>query len=253
MNVHYWNRVALSYDHEIFDVYQSNKGRKLQRYLKKHVNKNGLAIDFGCGIGKAFSFLSPSFKNVIGIDISQNCIHTSKEVVAANGYKNIQLKRMDLANPRLNLPACDFAVCVNVAILPDIKKNQAIIKNIAKTLKKNGTGIFVIPSFESSIFATQRMIDWYAKDGVSANEISNSDFTHIPSDKRSLVQGLVRIDSEPTKHYLHAEILALFSSFGLSVTKIEKLEYDWTTEFAAPPAWMNEPFPWDWMVECKKQ
>ncbi len=160
---------------------------------------------------------------------------------------------MDLANPRLKLPACDFAVCVNVAILPDIKKNHCIIKNIAKTLKQNGTGIFVIPSLESALFATQRMMDWYAKDGISANEISYSDFIHIPADKRSLVQGLIRIDSEPTKHYLHAEILALFSSFGLSVTKIEKLEYDWTTEFAAPPAWMNEPFPWDWMVECKKQ
>ena len=251
MNVDYWNRVALSYNNEIFDVYKSNKLQKLQRYLKKHANKNGLAIDFGCGIGKAFTILSPSFKQVIGIDISKNCIKTATEVVAAYKYKNIQLKTLDLANKRLKLPLCDFAVCVNVAILPDIEKNKAILRNIEKHLKKNGTGVLVVPSLESSLFATQRVIDWYEKDGVLFDEIPESDFAHVPA-RKNIVRGLMKIDNEPTKHYLQAELEALFNSLGLTITRIEKLEYDWTTEFAEPPTWMKHPYPWDWMVEFRK-
>ena len=94
-----------------YSMFAGNKGRKLQWY-KETCKKKWQPSISAAGIGKGFSFLSPSFKNVIGIDISQNCIHTSKEVVAFKFLQKhlFQLKRLDLANPRLQLPACDFAV-----------------------------------------------------------------------------------------------------------------------------------------------
>jgi hypothetical protein len=37
------------------------------------------------------------------------------------------------------------------------------------------------------------------------------------------------------------------------VASIEKVEYDWSTEFADPPRWMKDPYPWDWLVLSKKR
>ena len=56
----HWNKIAHSYEDEIFDVFKSDKDKKLPGYFKKYANKDHLAIDLGCGIGKAFPFLSPS-------------------------------------------------------------------------------------------------------------------------------------------------------------------------------------------------
>lgn len=252
MDIHYWHRVSKDYDKEIFDVYATNKDGVLQQYLHKHTNKKHLAIDFGCGIGKAFSILAPGFKSVLAYDISKHCVASSLKMVKENGYKNVTVKKQDLSSKKLALPTCDFAVCVNVVMLPALEKNRAILQNIYKTLKKGGHLVLVVPSFESGIFATQRVIDWYAKDGVKSDEISTSDFKHIPSKKTEVVQGLIRIDNEPTKHYLQVELQSLLSDIGFEVTAFEKLQYPWTTEFAEPPAWMQAPYPWDWMVECRK-
>jgi len=55
-----------------------------------------------------------------------------------------------------------------------------------------------------------------------------------------------------TKHYSAEELHVVFEQAGLKITALEKLEYDWNTEFASPPTWLTKPYPWDWMVECKK-
>ena len=149
MDINYWNKVAVNYESEIFDVYATNKGAVLQKYLQKHTNKNHTAIDFGCGVGKAFSILSPGFKQVLALDISQVCIQTSTALKKTNSYANVSLQRMDLSRKNLQLPACDFAVCVNVVMLPALDKNKAIIANIYKTLKPGGNAVFVLPSLES--------------------------------------------------------------------------------------------------------
>ena len=70
----HWNRIAHSYDDEIFDVFRSDKEKKLPVYFDKYANKDHVAIDLGCGIGKAFPYLSPAFKKVLAVDISDKCV-----------------------------------------------------------------------------------------------------------------------------------------------------------------------------------
>jgi len=62
----------------------------------------------------------------------------------------------------------------------------------------------------------------------------------------------VHIDGVPTKHYTEPEIQVVFRDTGLKVTAVRKLEYDWSTELSFPPSWLQDPYPWDWLVECKK-
>lgn len=244
----HWNRIAPSYNHEIFDVFQSDKKKKLPRYFRKHSGLTKTAIDFGCGNGKSFPYISPLFKHIVGLDISKGLLAQAK----ARGYPNIDLKQADLTKKNLALPSADFAFCCNVIMFPVIEKNHQMIKNIHKALKKGGTALIVLPSLDSALFSSWRLIDLYRKEGVKPEDIPASEFHYFKGTKRELVQGIVHIDGVPTKHYSASEINVIFKEAGFTVTKVEKLEYDWNTELSDPPAWLLDPYPWDWLVECKK-
>jgi SAM-dependent methyltransferase len=244
----HWNKIGGKYDGEIFDVFKSDKNGKLPFCLKKHANPAHHAIDFGCGMGKAFPYLAPSFAHVLAIDISSGLLSMAK----LNGYKNITYKRADLTNRNLSFPPADFVFCCNVIMLPEAEKNVAMIQNIHKALRPNGHALIVVPSMESVLFSSWRMIDWYKKEGVDPIAIPNSELHYYKAAKRDLLQGIIHIDGIPTKHFSAPEIDVLFNDARLTITAIEKLEYEWNTEFAAPPVWMKAPYPWDWLIECRR-
>jgi SAM-dependent methyltransferase len=244
----HWNQIAPNYNQEIFDVFQSDSKKVLTKYFKKHSNPNHLAIDFGCGNGKAFSYLSPRFKNILGIDISQKLLNQAKKLP----YNNITLKQADLTK-RNRLPKVDFVFCCNVAILSSVDNNLAILRNIQRTLKPNGNALVVIPSLESALFSAWRLIDWYKKENVKPEKIEGSELSGFAGKKTDILQGLISIDGVITKHYTQQEIEIIFSRSGLTVSKIEKIEYAWNSEFSKPPKWMKAPYPWDWLVECSNE
>jgi SAM-dependent methyltransferase len=245
----HWNNIASKYDDEVFDVFKSDRNNILASYFEKHANQNEYATDFGCGIGKAFEYLSPSFKHVLALDISAECLAIAK----TRGFKNITYKRADLTRPNLSLRPAQFGLCCNVAILPDLKTNRAILKTINKGLADNGSAIFVVPSIESMLFSSWQLIDWYRREGVAPDEVPNHELNYYKVNTTDIIQGIVKINGVPTKHYSHSELKVLFEEAGLTITAIEKLEYDWTTEFDSPPSWLRDPYPWDWMIECQKR
>ena len=67
----HWNSIADNYDKEIFNVFQNDKKNKLKKYLSRYASKKTIAIDFGCGVGKALPLLSPLFKGIIAVDVSK--------------------------------------------------------------------------------------------------------------------------------------------------------------------------------------
>lgn len=243
----HWNSIATSYDDEIFDVFKSDKKKILAKYFKKHANKRKDATDFGCGTGKALPFLSPGFKHVLALDISQECIVVAKE----RDFKNVTFKRADLTRQSVKLRPAHFGLCVNVAILPELAQNRAIIKTVKRGLRKNGTAIFVVPSMESMLFASWQLIEWYRREKVSPEKIPGNELNYFDQNKTDLIQGIININGVPTKHYTAPEIHVLFEEAGLTVTALKKLEYDWKTEFDSPPSWLKAPYPWDWLIECK--
>ncbi len=244
----HWNNIGRGYDGEIFDVFKSDKNQKLSVYFKKHANALHHAIDFGCGMGKAFPYLATAFSKVLAIDISTELLSIAK----LTPYKNIVYKRADLTSHNLVFPPTDFIFCCNVLLLPEADKNVAILKNMYKALRVNGTSLIVVPSLESVMFSSWRLIDWYKKEGVLPEEIPPSELNYYKAGTRDLLQGIVHIDKVPTKHYSESELQVLLHEAKLVITAIEKLEYHWQTEFDSPPDWMKAPYPWDWLIECKK-
>lgn len=244
----HWNRIAPSYNDEIFDVFQSDKKKKLPRYFKKHGNVNHTAIDFGCGNGKSFPYMAPLFKRILAIDISQGLLNQAKK----RPYTNIDFKRADLTKKNLALPPADFAFCCNVIMFPEIDKNHRMLANIYNALKPGGTALIVLPSLDSAFFSSWTLMNIYRNEGVKPEDIPASEFHYFKGSKRDIVQGIVHIDGVPTKHYSESEIQVVFQEAGLKVTAVEKLEYDWSTELAEVPDGLGKPYPWDWLVECKK-
>lgn len=243
----HWDTIGNKYVDEIFDVFKSDKNGVLTKYFIKHGNKKHTAIDFGCGIGKAFQFLSPVFKEVIGTDISAELLAQAEN----QPYENIRLIKADLVNPKKRFPLVDFAFCCNVIMLPELESNYAMFRTIRKSLKSTGHALIIIPSIESLLFASWRLLDWYQKEGVAPEDVDNAEFDYFTKSKRDIVLGKVQIDGVPTKHYSKEELQVITRNAGLQITAIEKIEYDWSTEFNKVPKWMKDPYPWDWMIDCK--
>lgn len=241
----YWNRIGEQYGEEIFDAYREDRTGKLRRWLQRYSNRKHVAIDMGCGTGKAFPYLSPMFRQILGVDISAALL----KIAAKAPFKNVKLRKLDLAVPQ-RLPSADFVFCCNVAILPNEKKNTGIIRNVQKALKPNGHAIFVLPSLESGIYSGWQLVKWFEREKIPFQKIPRADLRFFEGGTKSLLQGFMKIDGVPTKHYLEAEIRVLFDQAGLSIKTIDKLEYNWNTEFDHPPAWLGKPYPWDWLVVC---
>ncbi len=245
----HWNRIAPDYNDEIFDVFHSDKKKKLPKYFKKHAGLAKTAIDFGCGNGKSFPYMTPLFKHILGLDISRGLLKQARQ----RGYSNVDLKQADLTKKNLSLTPVDFAFCCNVIMFPVIKKNFAMLSNIHRALKPGGTALIVLPSLDSVFFSSWRLIDLYRREGVKPADISASEFHYFKGTKRDILQGIIHIDGIPTKHYTDSEIQVIFREAGFTITRIEKLEYDWHTELSSPPEWLQDPYPWDWLVECRKK
>ncbi len=243
----HWDKTADNYASEVLNVFHADKGKKLRKYFDKYADKKKFAIDFGCGVGNGFPYLSPSFNEVLALDISSECLAIAKK----RGYKNISFKKADLTSSRLKLPAADFGICVNVLLLPKVEQNRKIIRNVRKALKRGAHVLFVMPSMESMMHVGWSMIEWYKKEGLKPNKIPRHELSAFKANKTDLLQGIIDISGVPTKHYLQTEIEVLFRDIGFTIVSLEKIEYDWKTEFDHPPKWLKAPYPWDWLLLCK--
>ena len=110
----------------------------------------------------------------------------------------------------------------------------------------------VIPSLEVALLTYQRIGQWYRRDGSSSAEAVEQMEDSVNQEMVSLVEGIVKISDTPTKHYLREEALMLFRDAGFEVLELNKIEYSWDADFEDPPAWMQDPYPWDWLVVARK-
>jgi SAM-dependent methyltransferase len=245
----HWNSIAENYDKEIFNVFQNDKKKKLKKYLAKYANKNHIAIDFGCGVGKALPLLSPLFRGIIAVDVSSRCISIAK----SKPHKNVEFKVVDLAGKKIDVPTVDFAFCCNVAMSGNTKRNLRIINNVLNKLNKGGVALFVLPSLESVTISVLSLIRWYEKEGTALADIPKDELSLISAKKpKHIREGIVNIDNVPTKHYLATELYSLFNTEQFSMQRLDRVEYGWDTEFHSPPSWMQQPYPWDWVIEVKR-
>ncbi|MBL7763563.1 MAG: class I SAM-dependent methyltransferase [Chitinophagaceae bacterium] len=248
MDRNYWEKIAQNYNAEIFDVFRNDKTGIIREAILEHSNNSKTVIDIGCAVGKWIPFLSVNFKKVIATDISAKNIELAKKNCKA--FANVEYSRTDMSDSKLKISPVDFAVCINAILTGSLSKRTVFFKSLSKCVKKSGTLILVIPSLESSMYTSIIRHRWK----VDQQLLKASSSTKAKAIKyENLQQGNVNIDNMPTKHYLREELILLLEQEGFNVTKIQKVEYSWKTEFVKPPRWLKEPLPWDWMCVAKKK
>jgi SAM-dependent methyltransferase len=185
------------------------------------------------------------------MDISGACLKVAE--ARCRHLPNIEYQRVDLADDSAKLKKVDFALNVNVAIMACRRTLAGILKKISKSLRPGGHFILVVPSLESMLFSEFRLIQWNLKSGMTHERAISASVEEAEGtlDLR-LEEGLVDINGFATKHYLKEELIVLLEELRFDIEAVEKVEYDWSTEFDQPPRWMKEPYPWDWLVLSKK-
>ena len=246
MERNYWEKIAPDYNEEIFDVLANDSKGIIRKVIRRFASKQKTVTDIGCAIGKWLPILSPAFKKVYAIDISQKNLD-----IAANLYpdlKNVKYERIDMSDKRSKIQKCDFAICINAILTGTQEKRNIFFSNLQKCVKRNGNIILVIPSLESSMLTSIINQRWDPdKDAGTAIQKKKEKLQ-----LKNLLQGNASIDGVPHKHYLKEELELLLNNEGFVTEEFHKIEYGWDTEFHKPPKWLKYPKPWDWMVLARK-
>ena len=247
MDRDYWEQIAPNYNEEIFDVLQNDKSGKIVGAIEEVASKEKTVMDIGCAIGKWIPLLATAFKHVIATDISAINLDIAKEKCA--DYTNVDYQRMDMSANSLTVTPCDVAICINAILTDNLKKRINFFQSLDLCLNKDGSLILVVPSLESKLYANIIANRWNVDD-ENKEKIESVEKAYAIA--KNIKQGVTDIDNVPTKHYLKEELELLLTLEGFKIDRIEKINYTWNTEFHAPPKWLEEPYPWDWMCIAKK-
>ena len=252
MDVRYWEGVGRGYEDEIFSSSLADHQGVIRARLDELADARAIAIDFGCGIGHYLPLLARRFRRVHGVDFADALLDQARE--RCSGLANVSLQRANLASgrARIRVSKARVAVCANVLISADASARRGILRTIHRHLAPGGRLLLLVPSLESALFANQRLVEWNRRLGFDEEEAGASGISPSSGSARELLAGLVRIEGVPTKHYLREEAELLLRDAGFRVSSCDRVEYGWDTEFEDPPAWMQAPGPWDWLMVARR-
>ena len=251
MNQAYWDKVARHYDDQILDALRSDKNGVIRDCIREHANRNHVAADFGCGVGKTLPLLSRSFSIVDAYDLSGNNIKLARRACAT--LPNIRYHHHDLSTDVSKRIQVDFAVSINVLLTPSHEIRNAILGTVCRGLRPGGRLLLVTPSLESALYSDFRLLEWNMRVGFEYDQAREEGLTKDSKNGGALANGIVTLDGVATKHYLREELDVTLRGFGLEPIDTQKVEYAWSTEFDEAPSWLQGPYPWDWMVLAQKR
>jgi ubiquinone/menaquinone biosynthesis C-methylase UbiE len=254
MDEEYWDRLAADYDEEVFSSLDSDDRGLIRSALDGLASRRKTALDLGCGVGKYVGALSERFGKVIAVDHSTELLEIARRRHA--DPENVEFRKVDASRGRsLRGGQADVVICANVLIMADEDLRRGILETARRSMRPTGSLLLVLPSLESALLVQRRLAEWYRREGAVDPEAC-AEREGIRPSRRScseLLQGLVRIDGVPTRHYLGEEIAPMLSKVGLEPTRLEKIRYPWRTEFNDAPRWMRDPLPWDWLTVARRR
>jgi SAM-dependent methyltransferase len=258
----YWDTMGKDWEGEIMSSLDEDVNGVIKQCLDNYVSSrpSSLAVDFGCGVGLYVPSLSTRYENVVGLDISRRLIARARRDCENKGITNARFKRADLGTcdiSKIGLSnAADLAVCANVLISPEPQTRLSILANVAATLRPDGYLLLVVPACRSALLCQEAHGVWLAERRrlkVKAHKKSDEfpEATSAADERR----GIFRRDGVRTKHFRASEVRGLLEQHALEVVTMDRVEYDWLTEFKAPVDILNKKFnerPFDWIVIAKK-
>ena len=249
----FWDNVADRYDDEIFNTLTSDKSQTLAKTVRKYATGVDVACDFGCGVGRFVPLLASCAQRVIATDFSARSLELAKATIEHRSQAKVVFKKHDLAKTKPRIGKANLGLCINVMIMPQLEHRQRILKNVRRNLAPAGRLILAVPSLESTIYSLQRLLEWHRREGDNRQSTLKRLEQETRKTAPSIIDGILEIQGEPTKHYLREELLLLFDQHKLEVLEELRIEYEWQEDFEEPPKWMKAPWPWDWLFVLEKR
>jgi SAM-dependent methyltransferase len=252
MDVHYWNNFAHEYDDMVTDAFTYGRSNMIPAAIEGFAASGLEVADFGCGPGKLLPWLAAKFQKVYGYDFSDKLLGFAQK--RCEGLANVEIRNVDLSQPVDGIPMVDVAISLNAALMPDTDLRLNFLRSMASRIKAGGHLVLDVPSVESILYDAFRETEWLRREGNPTRRAEKLVDVSSLTRPRMLAQGVLTRGGEPTKHYLREELIVLVrDEMKLDLLDILKVEYDWQIEMEDDqvPAWMNEPFPWDWLVIAK--
>ena len=164
----------------------------------------------------------------------------------------MRILQQDLAESKPPFCRADVGLLMQVLIMPDPQLREGILSTVHKNLRPGAHLVAVVPSLEVTLLTYQRIGQWFRRDGSSFSEAAKEMRDSAQHEVVSLVEGIVKISDTPTKHFLREEVLMTFGDARFEIVQLDKIEYSWEADFEEPPTWMQDPYPWDWLVVARK-
>ena len=252
MNRAYWNRLAATYSDDVIEITAIDTDGVLVRTAERLGGTDSVAADFGCGVGATTRAFAPFFRRVVGIDFAPKLLDEAKQLTNVG---NASYVLADLAGLRPPDVEADVGFCVNCLIAPNHDMRFRIARNIARCVR--GTVAFVVPSWESVLRTYQTLVRLDVADGNELRATGRRVAALAAREVQSLVDGVVDVGGEPTKHYLSDEIAQFLADAGFLIDTIERVEYPWEIDldFGTPrsKALLGPRTPWDWLLVCRSE
>jgi SAM-dependent methyltransferase len=245
-----WGSLAAGFDARVCHVLREERNGRVEAAIRASVRRGARVADFGCGTGRALPLLAGIAAQVDAYDFAPGLLRVAAK--ATEDRENVTCRVVDLADEALVLPAVDAGVCVNALLSPSAPLRAKILATISRTVRAGGRLVLVVPAVESVLLTLHRHVEIHLRDGWSDRDArAGADTAGITT--AGVRDGVFERSGVRTKHYLREELELLLRSFGWRVDAIEKAEYAWSTEFESPPAWMEAPYPWDWIVRARRE
>jgi len=248
MESKYWDDLFENYDSEILDVFKNDKRGIVKSWITEVASPNKSVADIGCAIGKWLPLLSSKFKEVLAVDFSQNFLNYSESTYSH--LSNVSYRYADMTRKQKFSNSFDVLLCVNAIMMTENAKREIFIKNLHINLKRKGQLVLVVPSYESALYSDFIFEQCKEKSRKSSpkkdEKMNKNDFSNFRN-------GIVKLNTISTKHYLKEELIFVLNKIGFRVDKMDKVEYSWRTEIENYPKWLKAPFPWDWVVMATKK
>lgn len=166
-------------DEYMSEVRFSYETKLLEKIITKKSNNRRNALDIGCGNGRYTKEFAKSFKNTLGIDLSQQRINQNK---IENKNENIEYLYADFMTMNSSaLGTFDFVFVGDIFMYTNKKMVEKVYKNLLELLKKDGvliiresTRIIGFEDYKSKNYvAYYRNSKFYTK-GIFKNKFEKS-------------------------------------------------------------------------------
>lgn len=110
------------------------------------VSKNGICLEYGCGVGRVTRWLADRYASVYGFDISNSHLKHACEYLTKAGHDEVQLIQVDSKEALKQMPQVDLFYTRIVLQHNPPPIIELLLSMLLQTLKPGGTGIFQVPT-----------------------------------------------------------------------------------------------------------